>query len=198
MPPRTKQHTVKFAARTTCTTSKTPTIGSILVTYPWPREEGEPIKIDDPRILYFNVEGWDKTKARHYNALLGINILPSHFVHSETLSQLGLDEDVHATLNSHGIGDLCYRTHILYPDLVRQALALAEISYEDPDLSTFENASFSFLANGKYCSLSLEKLTEIYELAEERKDIAFPRNFNPTQAFWDLMATGEFKSHSAS
>ena len=102
------------------------------------------------------------------------------------------------SINAHGIADLCYRTHILYPDLVRQVLASAVISYKDPDLSTFENASFSFLANEKYCSLSLEKLTEIYELAEERKDIAFPRNFNPTQAIWDLMATGEFKSHSAS
>ncbi|KAF3543244.1 hypothetical protein DY000_02005416 [Brassica cretica] len=66
-----------------------------------------------------------------------------------------------------GIAPLCYATHELYPDLVRQVLATATISYEDCSAPSYANCSFSFMADGEYCSLSLDKLNEIYEIANE-------------------------------
>ncbi|KAF3583673.1 hypothetical protein F2Q69_00030761 [Brassica cretica] len=47
-------------------------------------------------------------------------------------------------------------------------------------------------------SISLETLTEIYEISEEYTQTSFPRKFIPEQAFWKFIASGDFKSRSAS
>ncbi|KAF3496421.1 hypothetical protein DY000_02052160 [Brassica cretica] len=144
-------------------------------TYPWPREqEGEPIDLDSPLLLDFNCEGWDKGTAARYNALLRVDMLPTRFCHAETLADLGIDEDVFETLHAIGIAPLCYTTHELYPDLARQVLATATITYEDSNAPSYANCSFSFMADGEYCSLSLHKLNEIYETATEPKGVAEP------------------------
>lgn len=61
----------------------------------------------------------------------------------------------------------------IYPYLVRQVVTLAEIFYENTDIPSFETDSFSFFASENRYTLSLEKLTEIYEMAEEPKGISF-------------------------
>ncbi|KAF3534099.1 hypothetical protein DY000_02040253 [Brassica cretica] len=117
--------------------------------------------------------------------------MPTRFGHTETLAALGLDTDVFETLSAMGIAPLCYQTHELYPDLVRQALATAHIGYDNPQAPMYEKCSFSFMADGKYCSLSLDELNEIYEISDERKDVAVETKFTPTERFWDLIATGK-------
>ena len=131
--------------------------------YPWPRvgQEGQPIDLNDPMVLTFNSEGWDKESTQRYNTLLNTEILPTRFGHTETLAALGLNIDVFETLSAMGIAPLCHQTYELYPDLIRQALATAQISYENPQAPTYENCSFSFMADGKFCSLSLDQLNEI-------------------------------------
>ncbi|KAF3564155.1 hypothetical protein DY000_02012606 [Brassica cretica] len=133
-----------------------------------------------------------------YNSLLNINILPTRFVDAEALNDLGLHEDLHAVLQVLGISDLCHITYPLYPDLVRQVLATAELTFMRPDFPIFEEASFTFFASGVNHSISLEKLTEIYEISEEYTATSFPRKFPPEQAFWKFTASGDFKSRSAS
>ena len=95
--------------------------------YPWLREgtEGQPINLDDPMLLDFKCEGWDKESVARYNTLLNVEILPTRFGHVDTLVSLGLNTDVFETLHAMGIAPLCYRTHELYPDLVWQVLATA-------------------------------------------------------------------------
>ena len=97
-----------------------------------------------------------------------------------------------------GIADLCHRTHPLYPDLVRQVLATAELTFKRPGFSIIEEASFTFFASGVKHSISLETLTEIYEMSEEYTQTSFPKKFIPEQAFWKFIASGDFKSRSAS
>ncbi|KAF3574044.1 hypothetical protein F2Q69_00059665 [Brassica cretica] len=165
MPPRTKQKSVK-TPKITRENYVPPPNHNALASYPWPRkdQEGQPINIDDPMLLDFNCEGWDKESAKWYNSLLNIEILPTHFGHADTLVSLGLDTDVFKTLHAMRIAPLCYRTHELYQDLVCQVLATAHIGYDDPSKPTYENCFFSFMADGKFCSLSLDKLNEIYEI----------------------------------
>ena len=81
---------------------------------------------------------------------------------------------------------------------MRQVLATAELTFKRPDFPIFEEASFSFFVSGVKHSISLEKLSEIYELSEEYTATSFPRNFPPEQAFWKFIASGDFKSRSAS
>ena len=102
MPPRTKQNTIK---KPTYTRDNPPLpIAGITTSYPWPCEqEGILINVDDPNLLDLNVEGWDKEMARAYNALLNIYILPTRFVDSRVLSQLGLDILWILPIFSHGI-----------------------------------------------------------------------------------------------
>ncbi|KAF3507606.1 hypothetical protein F2Q69_00006126 [Brassica cretica] len=128
MPPRTKQKSVK-TPKITRENFVPPPNHNAPTSYPWPRmdQEGQPINIDDPMLLDFNCEGWDKESAKRYNSLLNIKILPTRFGHADTLVSLGLDTDVFETLHAMGIAPLCYRTHKLYPDLVRQVLATAHI-----------------------------------------------------------------------
>ncbi|KAF2553541.1 hypothetical protein F2Q68_00035218 [Brassica cretica] len=128
-------------------------------------------------LLTFNWEGWDKESAQRYNT----EILPTRFGHNETLAALGLDTDVFETLNAMGIAPQCYLTHKLYPDLVRQALATAQIGYDNPQAPTYENCSFSFMADGKFCSLSLDQLNEIYEISDKRTDVAVENKFTLTE-----------------
>ena len=85
-------------------------------------------------------ERWDKRASRRYNALLKINILPTRFVDAKALNDLGLHEDLHAVLLVLGIADLCHITHPLYPDLVRQVLATAELTVKKTDFPIFEEA----------------------------------------------------------
>ncbi|KAF2598721.1 hypothetical protein F2Q68_00010418 [Brassica cretica] len=129
---RTKQSAKR--TRATCTSSTLPPQAQqqTSATYPWPREqEGEPIDLDSPLLLDFNCEGWDKGTAARYNARLRVDMLPTRFCHAETLADLGIDEDVFEMLHAIGIAPLCYTTHELYPNLVRQVLATATITYED-------------------------------------------------------------------
>ncbi|KAF2572363.1 hypothetical protein F2Q70_00003601 [Brassica cretica] len=128
-------------------------------------------------------EQWDKEASRRYNSLLNINILPTRFVDAGALNDLGHHEDLHAVLQVLGIADLCHITHPLYPDLVRQVLATAELTFKRPVFPIFEEASFTFFANGVKRSISLEKLTKIYEMSDEYTKTSFPRKFPPEQAF---------------
>ncbi|KAF3547134.1 hypothetical protein DY000_02006466 [Brassica cretica] len=196
MPPRTKQ-----SANRTKKTNNTPPPRAqqpISASYPWPREqEDETINLDDPMLLDFNCEGWDKETASRYNALLKVEILPTCFCHAETLVELGIDEDVFETLQAMGISPLCYATHELYPDLVHQVLATATISYEDRSAPSYANCSFSFMADGEYCSLSLDKLNEIYEIANEPRGVAVAKKFAPSNTFWELITTGNFTPDKA-
>ncbi|KAG5397532.1 hypothetical protein IGI04_019346 [Brassica rapa subsp. trilocularis] len=91
-----------------------------------------------------------------------------------------------------GITPLCYAMHELYPDLVCQVLATATISYKDFSAPSYANCSFSFMADGEYCSLSLDKLNEIYEIANEPRGVAVAKKFAPSNIFWDFIVTGNF------
>lgn len=192
------KHLAVRTPRLTQETYQSPPNHSAPASYPWPRtQEGQPINLDDPMLLDFNCEGWDKESAARYNALLSTEINPTRFGHSETLAALGIETDVFKTLHDMGIAPLCYETHELYPDLVRQVLATAHIGYKNPSAPTYENSSFSFMADGKFCSLSVDKLNEIYEIADEPKDVAVEKKFVPSNAFWDLIANGTFISRKA-
>ncbi|KAF3540648.1 hypothetical protein F2Q69_00022695 [Brassica cretica] len=191
MAPRTKRKAVK-TPKITCENYVPPPGHNAPASYPWPHvgHEGQPIDLNDPMLLTFNYEGWNKESAQRYNTLLNTEIFPTRFSHTETLAALWLDTDVFETLSAMGIAPLCYQTYELYPDLVRQALATAQISYENPQAPTYETCSFSFMADSKFCSLSLDQLNEIYEISDERKDVAVENKFTPTERFWDLIATG--------
>ncbi|KAF2588414.1 hypothetical protein F2Q70_00038169 [Brassica cretica] len=190
---RTKQSAKR--TRATCTSSTPPPQAQqqTSATYPWPCEqEGEPIDLDSPLLLDFNCEGWDKGTAARYNALLRFDMLPTRFCHAETLADLGIDEDMFEMLHAIGITPLCYTTHELYPDLARQVLATATITYEVSNAPSSANCSFSFMADGEYCSLSLDKINEIYETANEPKGVAVAKKFSPSNAFWDCIANENF------
>ena len=148
-------------------------------TYPWPREEGTEIFLTDPNIHAKSEEQWDKEASRRYSYLLNNNILPTRFVDAGALNDLGLHENLHDVLHVLGIAGLCHITHLLYPDLVRQVLATAELTFKRPDFPIFEEASFTFFASGVKHSISLEKLTEIYEISEEYTATSFPSKFPP-------------------
>ncbi|KAL0836148.1 hypothetical protein Bca101_088037 [Brassica carinata] len=198
MPPRTKQKAVK-KPKVTRENYVPPPNHSAQASYPRPRagKEGQPINLDDLMLLDFNCEGWDKESAARYNTLLNTEILSTRFGHADTLSAHGLDTDMFETLHAMGIAPLCYQTHELYPDLVRQVLATAHIGYENLYAPTYENCSFSFMADGKFCSLSLDKLNEIYEIADKRRKVAVENKFAPSNPFWDLIANGTFTSCKA-
>ncbi|KAF3564297.1 hypothetical protein DY000_02014968 [Brassica cretica] len=198
MPPRTKQKSVK-TPKVTRENYVPPPNHSTLASYPWPREgkEVQLINLDDPMLLNFICEGWDKESAARYNTLLNVEILPTRFGHADTLVSLGLDTNVFETLHAMGIATLYYRTHELYPDLVRQVLATAHIGYDNPSAPTYENCSFSLMADIKFCSLSLDKLNEIYDISDERREVAVENKFAPTDRFWDLIANGTFTSRKA-
>ncbi|CAN7089687.1 unnamed protein product [Brassica rapa subsp. narinosa] len=50
-----------------------------------------------------------------------------------------------------GLAPLCYQAQVLYPDLVRQLLATAQITYQNPTAPTYENCYFSFMADEHLC-----------------------------------------------
>ncbi|KAF2542366.1 hypothetical protein F2Q68_00030910 [Brassica cretica] len=171
---------------------------TISPTHPWPREEGTEISLTNPNIPKSSETIWDKEASRRYNTLLNTNIFRKPFVDAGALSDLGLYEDLHVVLQVLGIVDLCHRTYPLYPDLVRQVLATAELTFKRPSFQIFVEASFTFFASGVKHSISLETLTETYEISEEYTQTSFPRKFIPEQAFWKFIASGDFKSRSAS
>lgn len=166
--------------------------------YPWPNKtEGAPIELNDPMLLDFNVEGWDKESAAIYNKLLLAEILPTRFVNQQTLGDLGLDTEVFDTMQAMGIMPLCYQAQVLYPDLVRQVLATCKITYQNPNAPTYENCFFSFMADGKFCTISLDDLNSLFEIADTPKGVSVERKFKPADTFWDLIAAGKFTSRKA-
>ncbi|KAF3595385.1 hypothetical protein DY000_02021763 [Brassica cretica] len=80
MPPQTKQKSVK-TPKITRENYVRPPNHNAPASYPWPRkdQEGQPIRIDDPMLLDFNYEGWDKDSAKRYNSLFNIEILHTRF-----------------------------------------------------------------------------------------------------------------------
>lgn len=53
------------------------------------------------------------------------------------------------------------------------------------------------MADGEYCSLSLDKLNEIYEIANEPRGVAVAKKFAPSNIFWDFIVTGNFTTGKA-
>ncbi|XP_056843230.1 uncharacterized protein LOC108840838 [Raphanus sativus] len=158
--------------------------------YPWPNKiEGEPIDLNDPMLLDYNVEGWDKESAGRYNRLLLAEILPTRFAHQETLADLGLDTEVFDTMQAMGLMPLCFQAQVLYPDLVRQVLATCQITYLNPNEPTYVNCFFSFMADGKFCSISLNDLNELLEIADTPRGVSVEKKFKPADTFWDLIAS---------
>src|SRR5690606_10440165 len=148
MPPKTRYTSAPRSSKS----SRGTTVPS---SYPWPNKaEGQLIDVNDPLLLDYNCEGWDKESAARYNRLLAAEILPTRFAHTNTLAALGVDSDVFDTLQAMGIAPLSYKAHELYPHLVRQVLVIALISYQNPTAPTYENCSFSFMDAGKFCSIS--------------------------------------------
>lgn len=155
MPPRTKLRALK-SSKVTHGNNTPPPNHSAPASYPWPnKNEGQPIDINDPLLLDYNCEGQDKESAARYNRLRSAEILPTRFAHADTLAALGLDPDMFDTLQEMGTAPLCYQPHVLYPGMVRQVLATAQISYGNPTAPTYKNCSFSFMADDKFCSISL-------------------------------------------
>ncbi|KAF3538829.1 hypothetical protein F2Q69_00023852 [Brassica cretica] len=75
MPPRTRIPKAHKASRGAATPSRSANVPS---TYPWPNKaEGQPININDPLLLDYNCERWDKESAARYNRLLAAEILPT-------------------------------------------------------------------------------------------------------------------------
>ena len=135
MPPKTRILKALKASRRAATPSRSANVPS---TYPWPNKaEGQPININDPLLLDYNCEG-----AARYNRLLAAEILPTRFAHEETLAVLGLESDVFDTLDVMGLAPLCYQAQVLYPDLVRQVLATAQISYQSQRTRTAPSPSW--------------------------------------------------------
>ena len=100
MPPRTRNPKALKASRGAATPSHSVNVPT---SYPWPNKaEGQPININDPLLLDYNCEGWDKESAARYNRLLAAEILPTRFAHAETLAALGLESDVFETLDVMG------------------------------------------------------------------------------------------------
>ncbi|KAF3528523.1 hypothetical protein DY000_02040145 [Brassica cretica] len=113
MPPRTKQKSVK-TPKITSENNVPPSNHNAPASYPWPREgqEGQPINIDDPILLDFNCEGWDKESAKRYNSLLHIEILPTRFdADMDDVEDITPDEDVAYDLGplDDDADDLTYR-----------------------------------------------------------------------------------------
>ncbi|KAL0695961.1 hypothetical protein Bca4012_063141 [Brassica carinata] len=197
MAPKVRKKQIAQRASRHSATQSTPT-AEPNPTYPWPREqEGVPIDIEDLMLFDVNVEGWDKEKARAYNALLAIDIQPTLYVHPPTLAQLGLDDDVQRILSAIGIPELCTKPQILIPELVRQALTSAEIYHENEHQPWFKNTHFRFMAGGKHCSLPLVKFKEIYDISDDPREVSLLNSFPPTKIFWDLIASGDFKPCTA-
>ncbi|KAF3486360.1 hypothetical protein F2Q69_00052335 [Brassica cretica] len=73
------------------------------------------------------------------------------------------------------------------------AITLCSIPTSSPPVSSTTHPLYPDLH-----SISLETLTEIYEMSEEYTQTSFPRKFIPEQAFWKFIASGDFKSRSAS
>ncbi|KAF3544491.1 hypothetical protein DY000_02004756 [Brassica cretica] len=72
MAPRTKQKAIK-TLKITRENYVPPTGHNAPASYPWPcvGKEGQPIDLDDPMLLTFNCEGWDKESPSHAS-LLGL------------------------------------------------------------------------------------------------------------------------------
>ncbi|KAF2603655.1 hypothetical protein F2Q70_00027989 [Brassica cretica] len=77
---------------------------------------------------------------------------------------------------------------------MRQVLATAEFTFKRPGFPIFEEVYFTFFASGVKHSITLEALTEVYEMSEEYTQTSFPRKFVPEQALWKFIASGDFKS----
>ncbi|KAF3535798.1 hypothetical protein F2Q69_00019337 [Brassica cretica] len=66
MAPRTKQKTMKTPKTQKTMKNYVPPAGhNASASYPWScvGKEGQPIDLDDPMLLTFNCEGWDKESA---------------------------------------------------------------------------------------------------------------------------------------
>lgn len=71
------------------------------------------------------------------------------------------------------------------------------MTYEDPYEPTYENCSFTFVGHGKFYSIPLDKFNELYDISDQPKDVSVTKKFSPQKAFWELIATREFKPRTA-
>ena len=114
MPPRTRYTSAPRPSKISRGTATPPLRAIAPSSYPWPNKvEGQPIDINDPFLLDYNCEGWDKESVARYNRLLAAEILPTFFAHAETLASLGLDTDVFDALQEMGIAPFCYQAQVL-------------------------------------------------------------------------------------
>ncbi|XP_024011528.1 uncharacterized protein LOC112086687 [Eutrema salsugineum] len=167
-------------------------------TYPWPREENTLIELPDELIPEQSDEQWDQTDSFYYNKLLNIKLQPTLVMCTDTLKRLGIFDEVSIILRNTKLTQLAFEDDDLYPDLVRQCLASAKLRYANPTKPKADEATFTFFAEGKRYSIDMATFCTAYGFHDEDKELRFPSKFEVANQFWQTIASGHYKSNTAS
>ena len=124
---------------------------------PWPRErEGDHIEtreqFAEPRAAVRHrdcthraiTEAWDDYDILFYSEWQKVIIEPTRFIDWATIRRLGLKEDLEEMIIGLGFGHMAIRSYDLYPELVRQFMAMVQVYYSHKRVKRANEGTLTF------------------------------------------------------
>lgn len=105
---------------------------------------------------------WDDHDSMCYNAWLRVFIEPTRYINWFTVRRMGLEQDLCDMISELGLGTMPSGTHDLYPALVRQFMATAQVSYTNERARRAREGTLSLFARGIRYRISITDLFDIY------------------------------------
>ena len=155
--------------------------------YPWPRDhEDEPIPLfdhfDNTRKAVKStacrnraiVDTWDDYDSIFYNEWLKVSIEPTRFVDPDVIRALGIKSGLEDLFVELGIGNLATDPQVLYPELVRQFMAMVNVYYANERAKRANEGVLTFFIRGIHYRVPLSTLCTIYGFDTERQHAIVP------------------------
>ncbi|KAF2577640.1 hypothetical protein F2Q68_00004646 [Brassica cretica] len=142
---------------------------------PWPKErEGDPIPhfahFDNPSTAVKSTEclnreirdEWDNYDNMFYNEWLKVSIEPTRFVDPDVIRHMGIREDLEDMFVELGKGNMATNPHVLYPQLVRQFIAMVQVYYGNKRVKRANEGTLTFFIRSIHYRVPLMTLSTIY------------------------------------
>ncbi|KAF3538185.1 hypothetical protein F2Q69_00022576 [Brassica cretica] len=143
--------------------------------HPWPRErEEEPIPLFDhfadthaaaksSKCRNRAIEDtWDDYDNIFYNEWLKVSIEPTRFIDPDVIRLLGIRSDLEDMFVELGMGNMATNPKVLYPELVRQFMAMVNVYYANERAKRASEGILTFFIRGIHYRVPLSALSTIY------------------------------------
>ena len=132
-----------------------------------------------------------------YNKWLKVSIEPTRFVDPDVIRHMGIREDLEDMFVELGKGNMATNPHVLYPQLVRQFIAMVQVYYGNKMVKRANEGTLTFFIRSIRYRVPLMTLSIFNGFQNSELQRATVPSFVCRSHFWEHISSDIFNSGSA-